>query len=88
MCELFAEHRQNLYRFMPVNEVVIGRACEYIERHPLRASDALHLATALEANRKLLDAGKEGLVFLCADDRLINAATAEGLVADNPNSHA
>jgi hypothetical protein len=30
---------------------------------------------------------REHLVFLCADDRLLQAAAAEGLATDNPNSH-
>ena len=58
-----------------------------LERHPLRAYDAIHLATALMVNRRLLAAGVLGLVFLCADDRLLQAAVAEGLAVDNPNEH-
>jgi hypothetical protein len=32
--------------------------------------------------------GLSDLVFLCADDRLLGAATAEGLAVDNPHLHA
>ena len=39
MCDLFAEHRQTLYRFVSPVEAVIQRACELIERHPLRGYD-------------------------------------------------
>ena len=87
ICALFAEDRQNLYRFTPINEAAIQNACEYVERYPLRAADAIHLAAALTTNRQLLNARKRGLVFLCADDRLLQAAAAEGLATDNPNSH-
>jgi len=87
MCNLFAEDRRNLYRFVSINETSIQSACEYVERYPLRASDAIHLATALSINRLLLNARRQELVFLCADDRLLRAAAAEGLAADNPNDH-
>jgi len=87
MCALFAEDRQNLYRFTPINEAAIQDACEYVERYPLRGSDAVHLAAALNTNRQLLNARRRGLIFLCADDRLLQAAAAEGLAVDNPNNH-
>ena len=87
MCDLFAEDRQNLYRFTSINEIAIRGACEYVEHYPLRASDAIHLAAALDTNRQLTNARRPGLVFLCADDRLLQAAVAEGLAVDNPNAH-
>ena len=37
-----------------------------LERHPLRAYDAIHLATALTVNRRSLTFGAVGLVFLSA----------------------
>jgi len=58
-----------------------------LERHPLRAYDAVHLATALRIHRWLVAAGQVGLAFLSADDRLNTAAAAEGLAVDNPNQH-
>jgi len=45
------------------------------------------LAAALDTNRQLMNARRPGLVFLCADDRLLQAAAAEGLAVDNPNDH-
>jgi uncharacterized protein len=87
ICDLFAEDRQNLYRFVPVNEAAIRSACAYVERHPLRASDAIHLGSALNVNHQLMGAERPGLIFLCADDRLLQAAAAEGLAVDNPNDH-
>jgi len=53
----------------------------------LRAYDAVQLASALRANRALQAARLPSLLFLSADDRLITAATHEGLATDNPNSH-
>jgi predicted nucleic acid-binding protein len=87
MCHLFDVHRSALYRLSPVEEAVIQQACISIEHHPLRAYDAVHLATALLIHRQLLDAGASPLVFLAADDHLVAVAQAEGLAVDNPNDH-
>jgi predicted nucleic acid-binding protein len=78
---------QNEYNLIPMTETIVDLACDLLERHPLRASDAIHLATALTSNRLLGNHGLPTLTFLCADDRLLDAATAEGLATDNPNCH-
>ncbi len=77
----------NGYQIMPPTVTVVDLACVLLERHPLRAYDATHLATALTAQQFLATGGYPALVFLSADDRLIRAASAEGLVTDNPNQH-
>lgn len=87
MCQLFNNHRYTLYRLATVNKVTIQLACDLIEQHPLRGYDATHLATALNAHRQLIAHRRPGLVFLSADDRLNDAAIAEGLTVDNPNHH-
>jgi predicted nucleic acid-binding protein len=87
MCHLFDVHRAARYRLSPVEGTVVQQACTSIERYPLRAYDAVHLATALLIHWQLLDAGASALVFLSADDRLIAAAATEGLAVDNPNDH-
>jgi len=83
----FQDDCQNEYNLIPISEAIVDLACDLLERHPLRASDAIHLATALTSNRLLSSHDLPAFTFLCADDRLINAATAEGLAADNPNHH-
>jgi predicted nucleic acid-binding protein len=75
------------YKIMPLDEFIIDLACELLERHPLRAYDAIHLGTTLVINRLLMAHQMPALTFLCADERLLNAATAEGLAVDNPNNH-
>ena len=57
-----------------------------MESHRLRGYDAVHLATALTANRLLTEGGEQSLIFLSADEHLIIAARLEGLEAENPNS--
>ena len=54
-------------------------AIEILERHPLRANDALHLAAALA-----LRSQGTALSFWCADDHLLAAADDEGLRAIRP----
>jgi uncharacterized protein len=75
------------YQVMPPTVAVIELACILLERYPLRAYDATHLATALIAQQFLASQSYPSLVFLSADDRLIRAASAEGLAVDNPNLH-
>ena len=76
------------YRIMPPTTEVIDLACALIGRHPLRAFDATHLATALNAQSFLSNEHYPPLVFISADDRLNNAASTEGLLVDNPNRHS
>lgn len=79
------EHRYILLDIMPAT---IDAARQLAVRHPLRAYDAVQLATAWLLNRELVRAGTAPLAFVCADDRLIATAQAEGLSTDNPNRHA
>jgi uncharacterized protein len=76
------------YQIMPPTLEIVDRACSLLRRHPLRAYDATHLASALSAQKFLETEGRPLLVFLSADDRLTAAASAEGLAVDNPNQHA
>jgi predicted nucleic acid-binding protein len=75
------------YQLVAPDDVIVDLACALLERHPLRAYDAMHLATALIINRWLVGRGEMSLTFLSADDRLNDAAAAEGLAVDNPNDH-
>jgi predicted nucleic acid-binding protein len=75
------------YRVIELSPQVAGRARVVLERHPLRAYDAVQLAAALSANDTLLTAGLPALIFLSADVRLLSAAPADGLAVDDPNAH-
>jgi predicted nucleic acid-binding protein len=75
------------YRLIELAPNVAVRACRLLEQHPLRAYDAVQLATALSANDLLLASGLQALTFLSADARLLHAAHAEGLAVDNPNAY-
>ena len=74
-------------QIMPPTLAVVDLACILLEHHPLRAYDAVHLATALEAREFLTSRGYPPLTFISADERLNQAAEAEGLAVDNPHRH-
>jgi hypothetical protein len=75
------------YQLVEIAWPIISRARQLLEQHPLRAYDAVHLATALVTNETLIAAALSPLVFLCADERLLSVAAAEGLTTANPNEH-
>ncbi len=75
------------YNILDVELMVIDTARQMANRHPLRTYDAVQLATAWLLNQDLVNSGKAVLTFICADDRLLTVAQAEGLRTDNPNHH-
>jgi predicted nucleic acid-binding protein len=77
-------YRYNLLDVMPVT---IDTARQLANQHPLRAYDAVQLATAWLLNQNLLHTGKPPLTFICTDDRLVAIAQAAGLLTDNPSHH-
>lgn len=75
--ERWEKLRPGLYT-VEVGATVTERAAELLGRHPLRAADALHLASAL----LLKDA--DPLLFAAWDQRLARAARAESLTVLPP----
>lgn len=73
------------YEVIPAENAILDAARQLALQHPLRAYDAIHLATAWLAHRTLRLAGEAPLTFVCADDRLLANAQAEGLPTINPN---
>ncbi len=75
------------YQIVELTAPVVERARLLLERYPLRAYDAVQLASALMTCDALLAAHLPPLTLLAADDRLLDAARAEGLTVDNPNAY-
>ena len=73
-CRQF-ESDWNAYLRVDVQDTILLRARDLIQRHPLRGFDAVHLASALS----LQDALGEDMTFVAADERLLRAARAEHL---------
>ena len=80
LLDRFSEDLESFFLRQSVNDAVIDLACALLERHPLRADDALQLAGCLT----LRPAAPDPPVFTCADDSLLQAAEEEGLHTLNP----
>lgn len=76
------------YNILDVTSDAVDTARTFATEQPLRAYDAVHLASAWLANRFLIQAEQPPLTFVCADDRLLSIAETLGLLVDNPNHHA
>lgn len=81
---LVNRHAVREYEVVLFSDDIAERAQNLLETHPLRAYDAVQLASALAANKILLEKSLSPLIFACADNRLIQAAINEGLQAYNP----
>lgn len=86
LIDRFLTDGQTRYGRLPANDATIGQAIELIQRHPLRAYDAVQLATALRLDRILRDNRLAPVTFVSADGALCDVARAEGLAAVNPNA--
>lgn len=86
-CALLTHDFLHRYSVLVVDPLVLNKAQQLALRHPLRAYDAVHLATASLVQQRLTQAGESPLVFVCADERLLEVAQAEGLLFENPNRY-
>ena len=74
------EHLQSLYLVQPLTAPVVEEAVALLDRHALRAYDAMQLAGSLILKSSVSDPPS----FVCADQALVNAAEQEGLTVVNP----
>jgi len=81
----YAVHSHSDYLQVPYSESLIAMAGALVSRYPLRALDAIQLASALEL-RRALPPDSPPLIFLSADDRLVRTARQEHLQVENPES--
>ncbi len=81
-------HASREYRVVGLTDEVVRRAEDLLERHALRASDAIQLASALEASERLVMDAPDGLQFVSADVRLLAATAGEGLATIDPNGRS
>lgn len=75
------------YQVIELDVLLTETAGDLVTRHPLRAYDAVQLASALRVQTELNRVQAPALNFLVADNRLVAIAKAEGLQTDNPNEH-
>lgn len=76
------------YSIVELSESVILLAEDLLLAHPLRAYDAVQLASALDLRARLIATGLAAPIFVSADRHLLSAAEAEGLITDDPNRHS
>lgn len=84
---LLEQHFQRHYLVIDVNDTLSRDAIHLITAYPLRAYDAVQLATAKFVNNRLIARQLTPITFLCADTRLLQIAATEGLSVDNPNNY-
>lgn len=82
----FISDFQDEYDLAQITSASLLIAASLAQRYPLKAYDAVQLSLALHAN-SLLNADGLSLVLVSGDDQLLQAARAEGLVAENPFEH-
>jgi len=78
---------RRLYQIVEITDELVETAMELVERHALRGYDAVQLAAALELQGARVSLSLSPIQFVCADDRLNEAAEEEGLVTENPNQY-
>ena len=83
----FSTISNNEYLLLDLNDTIIADSIRLLETYPLRAGDAIQLATAVYVRDLLQTSQLSAPIFLASDDKLLNAAIAEGFIIDNPLSH-
>jgi uncharacterized protein len=83
----FVSNSNNEYHLLDLTDSIIVESQRLLETHPLRAGDAIQLATAIYARNMLQNSGLSAPIFLASDNKLLDAAIAEGFITDNPNLH-
>jgi predicted nucleic acid-binding protein len=83
----FRRHLTQRYRVVEMTTALFDDAMSMARKHQLRAYDAVQLAAALEVQRLQQIAGLGPVTLISADQDLNSAATAEGLLVDDPNAH-
>ncbi len=81
LIERFARHVEKLYMVQHLSEATLEEALGLVDRHSLRAYDAIQLAGCLTLSETL---GGEDPRFVCADRNLLDAARGEGLATFDP----
>lgn len=77
---LVDRHFEREYWVLKLSDQIVRRAEDLLSVYPLRAYDAVQLATALEASALMIASRLPSLVFVSADQRLLSAAKGERLL--------
>ena len=75
------------YQVVELDPSIAEAATQLVRLHPLRAYDAVQLASGQQVYTAFAQDANPPFTFLTADDRLLAVAESVGLPADNPNRH-
>jgi hypothetical protein len=81
------QHFTRWYQVIRITRPIVTQDGLVLERHPVRAYDALQLACALAVQRLMHQQRMPPPLFVTADDALLVAARAEGFPVDNALQH-
>lgn len=84
---LIERHTSREYIITKFDASVERVAKRLLVNYPLRAYDAVQLASALFINTVLTGQNLPALTFVCDDKRLLSVAQSEGVGTDDPSSH-
>ncbi len=87
-CTDFVEDFEKFYNRIPASDQIILLAMRVINKHPLRGSDSVQLATALHLQTILRAFNGQEVHFISSDKVLNIAARSEGLFVINPSEQA
>ena len=75
------------FRSIAPAPAILDQAMSLVAKHPLRAYDAVQLASALHLQSQCVALAMPAPAFVSADQNLNRSAVAEGLSVDDPNQH-
>lgn len=84
---VFRADLNTAFRVIPPGLPIRRAAMGLVAAYPLRAYDAMQLATALSLRSQNVSLAVQVPTFVSADQNLTRAATLEGLPTDDPNLH-
>jgi uncharacterized protein len=82
LLDAFSRHLESRFVTQTINDFLLDIACALVDRHALRAFDAIQLAGYVVLRRS---AGASTPVFVCSDQELLTAAKHEGAPILDPH---
>ena len=77
-------HTVREYEVLKMSDTILEQAEGLLDKHPLRAADAIQLASGLDGHRTLISDRRPAPIFVSSDIRLLTATTTEGLQVYQP----
>ena len=84
--ELHITESAETFQRLIADAAIQSEATYLTQKYPLKAIDAIHVATALQLNRSLSEYDLS-LTLVSSDHQVLTAAKAEKLSTENPNDH-